>query len=467
MKKALSLLLLAGTTLSLSAQNFDQAQGQISDRLEQATQEFAALQQEINAEKPDLAARLDILEQEVANLRSEFQNSQRVTQTLDVETSQLDRTISQSQQANQYLQNTLFNDYFNRLQTSLNPAEIPVYFSTLNGAIEAAQAESDLSDSEIFNRQLQVLDTAVNRSWELIGGKTFEGKAQVRGSGTILDGSFVQAGPVSYFVSADGSTVGLTRQEIDNRAEVFPLPQFQQSIAAAVQGEGTLPIDTTGGEAVENVVQSLSLVQEFEAGGFAMWPILGFFIAAMIVAVFKLIELMSVRKAKASDLEKILGHLRNGDQSAALAHAKSVGGPAGRMLTVAVENADQDKEVIDEVLYEQIIATQPKLERFLAFIAVTAAVAPLLGLLGTVTGMIKTFKLITIVGTGDAKSLSSGISEALITTKWGLIVAIPTLVIHAMLSRKAKGVIGSLEQTAVGFVNGIVEMRVEEANRSA
>ena len=84
-----------------------------------------------------------------------------------------------------------------------------------------------------------------------------------------------------------------------------------------------------------------------------------------------------------------------------------------------------------------------------------AATSPLLGLLGTVTGMIKTFKLITVFGTGDARSLSSGISEALITTEFGLFVAIPALIIHALLLRKTKGVLASMEQTAVAFKNGL------------
>ena len=123
----------------------------------------------------------------------------------------------------------------------------------------------------------------------------------------------------------------------------------------------------------------------------------------------------------------------------------------------AVENANQDKELLEEVIYEQIITTQPKLERMLPLIQVTAATAPLLGLLGTVTGMIKTFRLITVFGTGDAKSLSTGISEALITTEFGLIVAIPAIILGAILSRKAKSVVASMEQTAVSFVNGVIK----------
>ena len=114
---------------------------------------------------------------------------------------------------------------------------------------------------------------------------------------------------------------------------------------------------------------------------------------------------------------------------------------------------------LEEILFEKILSAQPTLERFLPFMALTAASAPLLGLLGTVTGMIKTFTLITIFGTGDAKSLSSGISEALVTTELGLIVAIPSLILHGLLSRMAKQKVGDLEQISVSFINGITGIK--------
>jgi biopolymer transport protein ExbB len=102
-----------------------------------------------------------------------------------------------------------------------------------------------------------------------------------------------------------------------------------------------------------------------------------------------------------------------------------------------------------------MLNTKPKLDRYLAFVSLTAATAPLLGLLGTVTGMINTFKLITVFGTGDPKRLSSGISEALVTTEYGLIIAVPCLLMYAFLSRKSKGLLSSMEQTSVGFINGL------------
>ena len=138
-------------------------------------------------------------------------------------------------------------------------------------------------------------------------------------------------------------------------------------------------------------------------------------------------------------------------------HASSIKGPVGQLMETAVLHCNEPKEHIEEALYEQMLNTKPALERWMPFVALSAATAPLLGLLGTVTGMINTFRLISVIGTGDPKMLSSGISEALVTTEFGLIVAIPSLLIHAFISRKAKGVLGSMEQTSVAFINGVPE----------
>jgi len=120
-----------------------------------------------------------------------------------------------------------------------------------------------------------------------------------------------------------------------------------------------------------------------------------------------------------------------------------------------VDHAREQKDYLEEVLYEKMLEARPNLERLLPVIALTAAAAPLLGLLGTVTGMINTFNMITIFGAGDPRTLSGGISEALITTEFGLIVAIPALLLHAFISRKVKGLLGSMEQTTVAFINGV------------
>ncbi|MDB4796762.1 MotA/TolQ/ExbB proton channel family protein, partial [bacterium] len=129
--------------------------------------------------------------------------------------------------------------------------------------------------------------------------------------------------------------------------------------------------------------------------------------------------------------------------------------PSSALLLVGIDHAEESIELVEEVLYESMLSVQPKLERFLNVIAVTAATAPLLGLLGTVTGIIKTFKLMQVFGAGDPKPLMAGISEALITTELGLILAIPSLLLHALLSRKVAAVLSRLEKLSVAFVNGL------------
>jgi biopolymer transport protein ExbB len=108
-------------------------------------------------------------------------------------------------------------------------------------------------------------------------------------------------------------------------------------------------------------------------------------------------------------------------------------------------------------MFETFLEEQPALQRGLPFIAIASATAPLLGLLGTVTGMIETFRLINLFGTSDARNLASGISEALVTTEFGLIVAIPALILHALLSRKVQGIKATMEMASLAFLNGIGE----------
>lgn len=348
----------------------------------------------------------------------------------------------------------LLNDYANRFNTQVNQAEVPLYEEVINNALTAKENGEDLVDQ--FTSQLAVLKTSFARLDDVIGGRIIDGEATLQG-GVKAEGKFAVMGPLSYFYNAENDAAGLAYMIAgSDTPHIYPLPQSKEGIKNLTsKGEGSVAVDASLGEAQKFENEQDTLGEEIAKGGFVMYPILGLAGVCVIIIIIKLIQFLGVKEARQKDLETIIGALRDGRQDDAVAYAKRVKGPVGELLQVAVNNSNQDKEVIEEMLYEVIINNQPKMERMLTFIAVTAAVAPLFGLLGTVTGMIRTFKMITVVGTGDAGSLSGGISEALITTKWGLIIAIPTLLFHAMLSRTARGVIGSMEQAAVGFINGI------------
>jgi biopolymer transport protein ExbB len=126
--------------------------------------------------------------------------------------------------------------------------------------------------------------------------------------------------------------------------------------------------------------------------------------------------------------------------------------PLGRVLASYEENRDVDVETLELKLDEAILRESSQLEKFLWALKVVGVVAPLLGLLGTVTGMIRTFQLITLFGTGDPKMMASGISEALVTTMLGLCVAIPMVLLHALVASSSRSIVDVLNEQAAGLV---------------
>jgi biopolymer transport protein ExbB len=122
------------------------------------------------------------------------------------------------------------------------------------------------------------------------------------------------------------------------------------------------------------------------------------------------------------------------------------------MLEVGVRNLGTSPALLEDMMLSVMLRRRPEMERFLSFLAVTAVASPLMGLLGTVAGMIHTFALMKFFGAGDPRALSSGISEALITTEFGLLIAIPAVAVHGILSRMVKSRLGDMERVAFEFV---------------
>ncbi len=130
----------------------------------------------------------------------------------------------------------------------------------------------------------------------------------------------------------------------------------------------------------------------------------------------------------------------------------SDGNPLGRVLKIHEDNPTMDTETLELKLSEGILRETPKLESGLTLLKIIAAVAPLMGLLGTVTGMIITFQAITIFGAGDPKAMAGGISGALVTTVLGLLVAIPTVLLHTVVNGRAQKIIHVLDEQTTGIV---------------
>jgi biopolymer transport protein ExbB len=448
-----------GLTLLIPACGFSQgletvAAGAAAD-LQKALADLATLRQQVEAERLPLARQMSELEQKLADKRAEFARAQRSQENQLVELNALKTEARRQSEEVKYI-DSLLSEYARAFRSRLNFVEEARYQSLFE-TMERTGAAPDLPPAEKFSQRSVLLRTALERSEQALGGEVFDGKAMDK-SGRVQPGRVALIGPVAMFASTSGNVAGLLQQEL-NKSEPSLVPLENRDAAASralvTTGKGQLILDPTLGNAFKLTALKESLFEKLAKGGLIMIPLLGLGLAALMVALLKWLQLSRIRLATEGDLQKVLQHLEDREQGEALAHARSIPGPAGNLLATAVEHSDEKKEYLEEILYEKMLGARTRLERGLAFLALSATTGPLMGLLGTVMGMIATFKLISSFGSGDPKQLAAGISEALICTATGMAVAIPSLLLHAFLSRKAKGIVGSMEQTAVGFINGV------------
>jgi len=189
-----------------------------------------------------------------------------------------------------------------------------------------------------------------------------------------------------------------------------------------------------------------------------------------VVAIFIVIERILFLNRVRGDTDRLLGAVNDlaaqGDWDGCTRLADKYQGrdwPVVSVIRAGLAARHEERETLESVLQEAILRELPRLERFLSGLSIMGAVAPLLGLLGTVTGMIETFRVITLHGTGDPKLMSGGISEALVTTELGLAVAIPIMLLHTYLSRRVDHIVGDMEEKAVTLTNVIQKEQRREA----
>ncbi len=203
-------------------------------------------------------------------------------------------------------------------------------------------------------------------------------------------------------------------------------------------------LDPARGGSLSALVQAPSLRERVRQGGVVAYIIIALGFIALLVAVERLIVLSLT-------MSKVRRQARD--------PARPGGNPLGRVLQVYHQNREVDTETLELKLAEAVLKETPAFNRMLMFLKVIAVVAPLLGLLGTVTGMILTFQAITLFGTGDPRLMAGGISQALVTTVLGLCVAIPIVLLHAVVAGKARQLTELLEEQATGMVAEQAEQR--------
>ncbi|MEM6369880.1 MAG: MotA/TolQ/ExbB proton channel family protein [Myxococcota bacterium] len=252
----------------------------------------------------------------------------------------------------------------------------------------------------------------------------------------------------------DEDTVGflLEAEGLDRVSGVkFPVDAAAQARAVAAGNGSLAPLDLDGALARSDAPVVRTFADRIEAGGLFVWPI--FLVGLLgLVLVGERVRFFVVDRLPEGWVRTALAQAKDGDLEAAIGASAQDGTTRGRVLVAGLRAWGRPQGDRDAALEAALLAEEPRVQRSLNVIAACAAIAPLLGLLGTVTGMITTFDVITVHGTGNPRLLSGGISIALVTTQLGLLVAVPLLLAHAVLSRLAQRRGGELEEIRAAIV---------------
>ena len=193
----------------------------------------------------------------------------------------------------------------------------------------------------------------------------------------------------------------------------------------------------------------------FTRGGPLMYPILLCSIIGWAIFMERIVAFVRVRYSLKKKKKSVMSMLSQGSIQDAAQICSESKMPLAKILSVVLKNCGRKRSYLKDLAEEVGEREAVALQRYLGLLGTIANITPLLGLLGTVLGMIKAFNVIATEGMGTPASLGGGISEALITTELGLVLAIPALLIHAILSRKVAGILSRMEKTALALVNGL------------
>jgi biopolymer transport protein ExbB len=381
-------------------------------------------------------SRLNSLEADADRLTAQFESN-------DVRITELDAQLREEQGA--------FGELFGAARQAAGE-----FGSTIEASLVSAQyggrAEAllDLSTSRTLperrelDRIWQSMITEMNGQAEVT---TFQRRVLGLNNGEPLPvtrvGPFLavadSGGPryVRWSADSDNPTLPFDLKELDRQPPGRLLSAASNLINAAPGDIVAGPVDPSRGPLLNIYKDVPDLPERFQQGGIVAKIIAGLFIFSAAFGLFRLLSLLMTTSAINAQKRR---------------STASKGNPLGRIMLAYEDVKERSIETIELKIDEAILRETPKLEFGLNFLKLAAAVAPLLGLLGTVTGMIRTFTQITLFGTGDPRIMAGGISEALVTTVSGLVAAIPLLFIHSFAASFARGAQQALEEQAAGII---------------
>ena len=328
-------------------------------------------------------------------------------------------------------------DLASNIEVSLVSSEYPGRETFLKGLIAKMSGSDQLPSIEEIERVWFELLREVREQ-----GEVSRFSAQVATpSGELSQRDVVRVGAFNI-VDTNGNYLSFN---IDKLSELPRQPgggfnAQAQDLAGSQSGLtqfGIDPTGPTGGSFLAAIIDSPTISERWHQGGYVGYAITAVGAFAFLLAIYRLVVLTAVGGKVSSQLKSSSAKDDN---------------PLGRVLKVHEANPNMDTETLELKMAEAVLSETPKLEQGLTLLKIIAAVAPLMGLLGTVTGMIITFQAITIFGAGDPKAMAGGISSALVTTVLGLLVAIPTVLLHTVVNGRSQRIIHVLNEQATGIV---------------
>ena len=321
---------------------------------------------------------------------------------------------------------------FNASLTNLQYPEREQFLVDLGSKMASATELAQIEDIERLWFELQ---REINESGRVVRFNHLVTKAngEQEEMEVIRVGSFNLISDAGYleYDAGEGSISELLRQ---------PGGRFTGSaddLFDAQSGYVGFGVDVTRGGILGLLVETPTLTEKVDQGGIVGYSIISLGIVGLLIAIWRFMGL-------SNDSRRVSAQLKR--------DSASTDNPLGRVLAAYESNRAADTETIELKLSEAALKEMPGLTKGLLFIKVISVVAPLMGLLGTVTGMIKTFQVITLYGAGDPKMMAGGISQALVTTVLGLVVAIPMVLLHTIVSGQSRKIVNVIQSQSAGLI---------------
>ena len=394
---ASSVLLMTLSVIAYASPTLAQVNLQFEQRLNEAQQRHKQVTLQLLQQRQPQLQQLNQLESELIALRQQLAGRTRAKDEQFVSLQSLQQRLGQWQQQSQYIDN-LLQRY---LGSNIDPR-----------------------DPQAFSQRLATLGQATRPAWRHSEVVALDGR--------MVTGLQLTLGPLSWFTNAEGEGF-LLDALAQPAAVVMASPEALDNLLA-------MPVDISQDKAIRIAAKQGGWLAKLKRGGMWVYPILTLGLLALLVVLLKLFALSRMPK-----LQPLLA------QRALDGERPSCGGWQQQLFELADSHRHWPHEALADKLHHQLLQWKSQLDSKMVMLAAAAAVAPLLGLLGTVSGMIHTFEMMNIFGNQDQNMLAGGISEALVTTELGLMVAVPILLLHAYINRRHQAYLAQLEADTVLF----------------